>query len=155
MTLDRFWSKVDIKELEGCWNWKAAKNSSGRALFDSKSAPRESYRRCFGEFPKELYVLHECDNPACVNPAHLFLGTQLDNVHDMIGKGRGSPAGDRPMRGEEHPFAKLTWDDVREIRKLSKSGVQGIELSKKFGVGPMQISRIIRNQAWTEPDSGA
>lgn len=148
--MDRFLDKIIIGD--DCWIWIGAKNGAGRALFDNKSAARESYRRFRGTVPSDINVLHKCDNPACVRPAHLFLGTQLDNVRDMIQKGRNNTPG--VSGGEKHPLAKLTWNDVKKIRALSSSGATGVELSKIFKIGRMQISRIIRKEAWTERASG-
>lgn len=91
--VERFWKKV--KKSEGCWEWLAVVSSRGYGTFSlnykSVSAHRYSYQLHFGEIPDGLLVCHTCDNPRCVNPDHLFLGTSLDNNHDMIKKGRSKP----------------------------------------------------------------
>jgi hypothetical protein len=97
-----------------------------------------------GPIPDGLSVLHHCDNPACCNPTidaeppHLFLGTQADNIADMRSK----------KRGYNGPFAKLSADDIREIRRLSGKGATQPELAARFGVHRGHIGRIVRNEIW-------
>ena len=89
----RFWNKV--LKTDACWIWLAAKSDSGYGVFgvgkQTDKAHRIAWRLSEGEIPHKLFVLHRCDNRPCVNPAHLFLGTNHDNVLDMIAKGRNSP----------------------------------------------------------------
>lgn len=89
---DRFWSKVDIKSPGECWNWKAFRNSRGYgmvgALGKVRSAHRVAWMFTHGEISSDICVCHKCDNPACCNPNHLFLGTVKDNMHDKVIKGR-------------------------------------------------------------------
>ncbi|NTW50648.1 MAG: HNH endonuclease [Chlorobiales bacterium] len=88
-----FWAKV--RKTEYCWEWVAAKNEKGYGVFgigkETDKAHRIAWRLLVGSIPKYLFCCHRCDNPACVNPGHLFLGTNKDNVDDMIRKGRNSP----------------------------------------------------------------
>lgn len=94
---DRFWCKIRVDSIDGCWIWSAKKDSNGYGHFqitsDGKTsgyvATRIMWFLVFGEIERELCVLHRCDNPTCVNPAHLFLGTKSDNSRDMLSKGRG------------------------------------------------------------------
>ena len=92
--MNRFWSKVDTKGSNECWEWQAAKHRQGYGIFkfDNKIqlAHRISWLLANTEIPQGMVVMHKCDNPSCVNPDHLCLGTQKDNIRDMRTKGRGN-----------------------------------------------------------------
>lgn len=138
---ERFWRKVD-KSGE-CWIWKAARDQFGYGHFCPTkkwqlNAHRYSWILTNGHIPDGLFVCHRCDNPACVNPAHLFLGTNAENAADMARKGRAN-------RGAARWSAKLTDDAVREIRRSSEKGV---ELSRRFNICPSQITEIRRGRGW-------
>jgi hypothetical protein len=89
---NRFWAKVDKSDSEKCWNWKAYHDKDGYAYFryhdQQRPAARFSWLIHFGHIPDDLYVLHKCDNRSCVNPNHLWVGSQYANMHDCISKGR-------------------------------------------------------------------
>lgn len=140
---DKFWEKVDRKSPDECWLWLASLNKDGYGCFASDVAHRVSWLVNFGEIPRGMYVLHKCDVCACVNPSHLFLGTQLDNMRDMKSKGRA-----RDKFGEDNPKAKLTELQVRDIHSLYKSGESGVFLSKKFGVTKTHIYYILSGKSW-------
>lgn len=133
-----------------CWNWIAGKtgNGSGYGQFALKgkkgwrphTAPRVSWFIHKGSIPKGLCVLHQCDNPACVRPSHLFLGTRTENAADKVRKSRQS-------RGESSGLNKLKVHEVRQIRQLVKTKPQR-ELATRFGVGADQISRIASRKRW-------
>jgi len=92
--IESFWSKVIIKGPDDCWEWSARKNNKGYGIFSPlkyRSAHRTSWFIKHGEIPKGMYVCHHCDNPSCVNPSHLFLGTAMDNFKDAVNKGRIKP----------------------------------------------------------------
>ena len=147
---DRFWSKVDICEWDKCWMWvsSATPGGYGRFRLNDKRKDAHAHRIAWiltrGDIPAGLCILHRCDNPKCVNPNHLFLGTVRDNNKDMAKKGRVS-------RGETHPFAKLTEHMAREI-KQSKDSTS--TLTKKFGIGAGIIQRIRRGEAWSHVKVG-
>lgn len=150
---NRFWSKVNkngeySKRLKSrCWEWTAYTCSFGYGYMGvgprTHSAHRISWMIHTGKMPK-LCVLHKCDNPACVRPDHLFLGTRADNAHDMFAKGRSY---DR--RGEGNPRSKLTEKDVIEIRELYDTGkFTQRQIGKMFGVSDVSISYIIIGKTW-------
>lgn len=85
---DDFWTHVHKSHEHGCWTWTAKTEPKGYGRWRSTLAHRESWRRASGDIPGGLWVLHHCDNPPCVNPAHLYLGTVVENVRDMIERGR-------------------------------------------------------------------
>ncbi len=143
-TITRFWSKVE--KTDGCWLWTGCikRDGYGKVRISQRSfiAHRVSWELSFGAIPDFLHVLHRCDNPACVRPEHLFLGTQRDNVADMDAKGR---RGEVNMRGERHPQARLTEADVRLIRSsLEHRSV----LARRFGVTGQAITDVRRRKSW-------
>ena len=113
-------------------------------------AHRISWELSYGTIPEGLFVLHHCDNPGCVRPEHLFLGTQGDNARDMSGKGR-SGATVHPNsieRGVQRYCAKLDDDKVREIRKRFLSGEKNKDIADSYGVNPGTISNIVHGKKW-------
>lgn len=131
----------------GCWVWQKAKHKQGYGNFSYKRkcllAHRVSWMLHYGELDKDILVLHKCDNPPCVNPEHLFLGTDRDNVKDSISKGRFTRA-----KGEGQWFSKLTDENVLEIRKMAFEGIMQKDIAKKFGMDWRHIGAIIRKQSW-------
>lgn len=159
----RFWSRVDkTSDLNGCWIWTGTKNAKGygkigRPGQDSGEVRvhRYSWELHHGAIPEGFLVCHHCDNTSCVNPDHLFIGTPKDNTQDMLAKGRDYQG--EPRRGNLNGLAKLTWEDVREIRKLYgvyrpyKHGVvTQRELADRFNVSEAAIGFIVRNEHWKE-----
>lgn len=142
----RFYNKID--KTESCWNWNAHRNIYGygriRALNKDYTAHRMSWLIHHGEIPKGLFVCHKCDNRACVNPEHLFLGTAQDNAIDRNRKGRH-----RDDRGEKHPCAKLNNAQVLSIRSKLDAGIQGKILAKEFNISRMTISNIKLGKQWS------
>lgn len=128
----------------GCivWTGSTDKCGYGRIWANGRleSAHRASYEAHIGKIPEGLCVLHRCDNPPCINPSHLFLGTPLDNSNDKIAKGRN-----RKAAGERHWKAKLTYLQVEAIR--NESGVQDL-IAKKYGVSQATVSRIKIGKGW-------
>ena len=144
--IDRFEQKFIPEPNSGCWLWLASVGAGGYGwVKDSgraRRAHRVSYERYVEPIPAGLCVLHRCDIPCCVNPAHLFLGTQADNMADMEAKGRG-----RSARGEAASAAKLKQNDVLAIR--AAVGKTQRQLSKEHGVSRRQIGLILRRKSWT------
>lgn len=142
-TLDRFLSKIAFS-AGGCWEWLGSLTDRGYGRFHlggkTLRAHRVSWELFRGSIPDDLYVLHKCDNPRCVNTSHLFLGTHQDNMDDRSEKGRV------PERhGIKSGTAKLTDEDVLKIRESSETGV---ELSRLFGVSTSSISLIRSEKTW-------
>lgn len=138
--VNRFWSKVNIGNPDQCWPWGGTINrqrygygkfSIGNTAF---RAHRIAYMIAKGDIPRGLVVRHRCDNPACVNPGHLDVGTIADNVRDMISRNRHS-------HGERHYNTKLSDADVAEIRAASGRGCQR-RMSRKFGISESTVSQI-------------
>jgi len=143
----RFWDKVDIKSPDECWPWRASTDKSGYGIFRYQGqmvhANRVVWELTTGSSPKERLVCHTCDNPICVNPTHLFIGTHLDNSNDKINKGR-----DYHPEGEDHPRSKLSQDDIRTIRALAKAGMSQSKIGKQFGIDQTHAGNIINHKNW-------
>jgi hypothetical protein len=108
-------------------------------------AHRVSWSISNGPIPVEMCVLHRCDNPSCVNPEHLFLGTQKDNIADMVEKGRNKSPG---VKGQSHHSAKLNNAGVHKIRERLAAGITQRAVAKEFKMSPGAINRISRGFAW-------
>ena len=153
------WSeKVHVSP--GCWEWKGARNEKGYGLIWTGSklgkAHRVSWELHFGPIPDGLSVLHHCDNPPCVRPDHLWIGTSADNAQDRQAKGRQNRApGDlrkNPPRGEKARH-KLTEAQVLEIRRRAGTTTNAA-LSREYGVPAMQIGMIISRRSWAWLNDG-
>jgi hypothetical protein len=151
---ERFWSRVDVLSIEECWDFKGAPaDGYGRIGFNGKDyyAHRLIWEMTYGPIPDGLFVCHRCDNPPCVNPSHLFLGTDEENKRDMIRKGRhfhGERASEC-QKGERNPSAILIEGNVYLIRQKYSSGVYTYEqLGKEYGVTKGAIYRIIKGKTW-------
>jgi hypothetical protein len=143
----RFDAKWRKDRRTGCWNWTASTAGKGYGQFRIPGtrrniyAHRLSYEMHKGPIPDGELVCHECDNPLCVNPAHLFVGDSGINLKDMAAKGRH-------LYGERNAQAKLTAKQVHAIHDLAAKGLSQHKLAKKFGVGQMTIGRILRGERW-------
>ncbi len=137
-----FQKRIEHDEITGCWLWKGAPGTGGYGFVKIGGRPRRAHRVSYewhvGPIPKGLFVLHHCDIPLCVNPNHLFLGTQADNVRDRDQKGRQA-------RGLKQHLAQLTPKIVRKIRDSTE---MGIVLAERYGVSATTISKARRGLTW-------
>jgi hypothetical protein len=147
--LNRFWARVDVRGMDECWEWQGTtRNGYGmvitrppHTMIASRFLWEIHHRQ---EIPDGMFVCHTCDNPLCVNPAHLYLGTPLDNMRDMIERDRACW-----YVGEENPHAKLTEDQVREIRRLyAEGGWSYRRLAPMFGVNWSAIRQVVKRHTW-------
>ncbi len=151
--VERFWEKV--KKQDGCWEWQSGARGGGYGGFkiDGRAwlAHRVSWIINYGNIPEGLNILHKCNNKNCVNPNHLYVGTQKENVRDAIDAGTHYRIPDehrRPVRGLEHKNAKLDHLKVREIRRLRKEGLGCRELGRFYDVDHSIISEVCNNKIW-------
>lgn len=189
--LSLFWSKVDIKGPDECWDWKAGKFNSGYGAFSlngkTLKAHRISATLTNGPIPSGMVAAHRCDRPCCINPSHIFIATPNENTQDAKNKGR-TASGDRSasrkypglrLSGDDHPFrknpslaargerngavlhpeklkrgeenaaAKLTAEQVLEIRAKFATGKYYLKhLSAEYNIGLSTIARIVKRITW-------
>jgi DNA-binding CsgD family transcriptional regulator len=139
----RFWPKV--RKGDGCWIWLGANNGKYGHILTYKVmeySHRVSWEIHYGPIQAGMNVLHRCDNPLCVRPDHLFLGTQSDNIKDCVAKGRFAHA---RARGERHAHAKLTESDVLAIRADSRLQK---DIARQHGITQAVVSKIKRRRLW-------
>lgn len=145
----RFLKRVEVKSKDECWNWTGSQNQKlWHGQWRNKAGQielthRAAWRMFKCEVPEGMCVLHKCDNPICVNPSHLWIGTQSDNCRDMWAKGRARP---KTSLGEKHGNSKLKLDQVIDI-KTSK--LSGVELARKYNVATTTVCDIRRGRSWT------
>ncbi len=146
---ERFWSRVE--KGDGCWLWTGCcvKDGYGMIGYGNSTgkytkAHRYSWELANGRpVPPDKSVLHDCDVRACVNPAHLHLGTPMDNMREMHERGRA-----RPARGPEHHRAVFTESDVIDIRTLVALGARQVDLARAYGVRPPTINAVVLRKVW-------
>jgi len=140
MSPARFWSRT--KRVGSCLEWQGTRIHSGygKTSLDGKTvaAHRLAWIFSHGPIPPGLYVCHSCDNPPCVEPSHLWLGTNTDNMQDMVSKGR-----EIRTFGEKNPSARLTDEEVRQIRRHAANGINRHLQAKYFDVSDTTISDIV------------
>jgi len=141
---DRFWEKVNVTET--CWLWIAGCDPHGYGTFSRRRseavyAHRFAYELAYGAFDESLGVLHRYDNPPCVRPDHLFLGTNTENMADKTAKGR-------QRRGEQQPNALLDESQVREIRRRHAGGESYTALATEYGVAYGTVYAIVKRKSW-------
>lgn len=135
---------------DGCHEWTSQIDKKGygrlRAQGTSKLAHRIAYELANGPIPAGMEVCHSCDNPRCVNPSHLFLGTHNDNMKDGVAKGRFSRT--HQAKGEQRYNAKLTNDDVLAIRAAYASGEYQKDIAARYGMVQQSIHEIVTRKTW-------
>ncbi len=149
--LKRFWDKVE--KTDSCWIWKAHKLKKGYGHFHfidkDVLAHRFSYELHKGKIPEGLFVCHSCDSPSCVNPDHLWLGTNKENRDDAECKGRAKYFGFTiPKKGIENNKHKLTETQVIEIRELKKTGKSYRKIAKQYNVFWLTIFNLVHRKTW-------
>lgn len=139
--MKRFWNKVH--KTKTCWLWKyPSKDGYGRYSTERKYAHRFSWELIYGKIPKGFVICHKCDIKNCVNPKHLFLGRQSDNIKDKVKK-------DRQAKGNDIPTSKLTEKEVLEIRNKYIPRIYSIRmLAREYNVAYDSIWSIVNKQSW-------
>ena len=148
--LELFLSHVHPSDPNECWLWQGGKRGrygAGRLHGRTQGAHCVSYQLFVGEIPDGLEVMHECDVPLCVNPAHLKLGTHQQNIQDAAQKGRLG-MNKNPIRGSDVAISKLTADQVIEIKQLKTQGYSHRKIGALFGVSNVAIFKIVHGLMW-------
>ncbi len=150
---DQLYRRIDVNAVTHCWNWTGSLTVKGYGQFKNKkfgpnlmAASRASWLIHNGPISKGLFVCHKCDNRKCVNPDHLFLGTQKQNMEDCVAKVRIN-------RGERRPQSKLTELDVREMRGLRRLGWSWEKLMVKYDVSKNCVRSATIGQTWAHIDT--
>lgn len=143
--IDRFWSKAKTDSIDDCWEWQASFFPDGYGYFwkDGKGrrAHRVAYEMAHGTLSKDHHVCHACDNPKCVNPLHLWAGTNDENMADMAKKGRAAR-----ITGDARWNTKYSEETVKNILEDRKSGMKYRELTDKYGISKAHLSNIFNGK---------
>lgn len=149
----KLWQRVT--KGPSCWEWTGMVQAGGYGRIEvtvsfkvrkHALAHRVAWELTYGPIPEGMYVCHRCDNPRCVRPEHLFLGSAADNNHDMRDKGRAAA-------GPRHALAKLTYEQVAELRRRLTDGEPTAEVAAAFGIRPATANNIARGKTWQRADS--
>ena len=155
--IDRVLNRVVRIPFSGCWVFTGATNEFGYGIVGTGGrgspndrAHRITYRHFCGDIPAGMFVCHECDVPSCCNPNHLFLGTNQDNVNDMVRKKRNSPPPRNPhVTGSSHPLSKFTDDEVAFVRDCHfLYGTSIYRLAKEFDVAQSTMQRVVKGERY-------
>lgn len=144
--MKRFWNRV--AKTGKCWEWVGSNNGTGYCQINIEGmhvyVHRLSYQLIHGEIPKGMSVCHRCDNPRCVRPSHLFLGTHQQNINDKMRKGRHNP-----VKGEASGRSKLTDKEVLSIREEYATGnLTQIQIAQQYNITESVICRIVNKKIW-------
>ncbi len=152
---ERFWENVIKAALDDCWLWTGTKGHHGYGMMSVGSkrdksrrnvfAHRLSYELHYGPIPSGAVIRHTCDNPSCVNPGHLIVGSHQENMRDMVSR-------NRQTLGTKNPQARITADDVRQIRALAASGTIHAEIAPRFGITRSAVTMIVERKRWAHVD---
>lgn len=151
--MKRFWIKVARGGKDECWNWGACRGPDGYGRFrlngETEHAHRVAWTLAFGEIPRGIFVCHTCDNPPCVNPSHLFLGTAQENTWDCIAKGRRA-AQRRPgiLCGSGNGRAILNDWSACGVMARWLMGYSQCQVAREFGIGHSTVFRIVNRCGW-------
>lgn len=148
---DRFWSRADRSGGPGaCWEWRGNVGLNGYGRYGQRLAHRLAYEITHGEIPADRMACHTCDNRRCVNPAHIYAGTAMDNYNDVVERNptRAIQNLTVPQRGEVNKNSKLTADRVRSIRRDLAAGMPGADVAKKYGISQSNVSFIRQRKTW-------
>ena len=161
-TPEVLWSKVDKRDEDECWKWKGYKNDEGygRTWINDKGyyAHRVIYSLVYpnsinlnapSSTDETGFLLHTCDNPACCNPKHLWIGSHWDNMADKVKKGRSAD-----FSGDKGPRCKLTMEQAMQIRELRKAGISAKELAKQFEISLSSMKSLLANKSYIEANHG-
>jgi len=140
---------ANIQKTDTCWLWTGTRHHTGYGRIEIQGKSMGAHRAIWillnGPLRPDQHVCHRCDNPPCVNPDHLFIGTRSDNMRDCVAKGRKNPA---HPKGESHPRSRLTEASVRAMRVESMRGDSTSVLSERYGISASQVQRIIAGKRW-------
>lgn len=144
--VERFWRRVARRGESECWEWSGSRHPHGHGYVVLRGKVSYAHRKAWElangrTVPAGMSVCHKCDNPPCCNPAHLFIGTHQENMADAAAKGRA-------MRGERHVYAKLSDENVREIRRRYANGEGVCHLARVYGVYHGAITKIVHRTGW-------
>ncbi len=148
----KLWSKIDKQTKDECWEWQGTKTTAGYGVLRVNYKLNYAHRLMWQlhnrtDIPKKGVICHKCDNPPCCNPAHLFLGSQADNLKDARNKGR-LPS----IQGERHFNTAITEDNVRQIRYLGYTNMTKKKIGEKFGISRQAVTDILYKRTWGHVD---
>ena len=155
--LDRFMGYVMPEPMSGCWLWTGAQSSSGYGHLTVEGRSVKAHRFSYevhngpisdvaGQDCRGACVIHSCDNPLCVNPRHLRVGSHVENMRDKADRGR---VVSNPLLGDKHQNSKLTSEKVRRLRTMAANGLGPVSIGRALGVSHAAISSVLTGRTWS------